>query len=92
MYSEYWREELENSEDVQSYINLNLAIILQACIDGDKEWFKSTQFNATILSIPDKAIQKELGVGLIEMSPKQIGKLLIKKIEQGIFRGRKAVC
>ena len=87
--------EMEDSsttaQEIEGFINLNLAVILQACIDGDKEWLLSSQFNAMIMSLPDKIIQRELGVGLITMTPRQIGKLLIRKIEQGVFRGRKCV-
>tara|TARA_R110000782_G_scaffold22066_2_gene58936 strand:- start:92 stop:403 length:312 start_codon:yes stop_codon:yes gene_type:complete len=73
-------------QEIQGYINLNLAIILKACSDGDREWLLSSQFNRIILCIPDKSIQRALGVGLIDMTPRQIANMLIKKMERGAFK------
>ena len=81
----------ETDKRIQGYVNLNLAIVLQACIDGDKEWFMSNQFASIVLSIPDKTLQREMGIGLIDMTPRQIGLQLIKRIENGDFRNRKSV-
>ena len=84
-------EPSETDKEIQGYVNLNLAIVLQACIDGDKEWLLSRQFNDIVLSIPDKTLQREMGIGLVDMTCKQIALQLIKRIERGDFRNRKCV-
>lgn len=78
-------------DEIQGYIDLNLAIILQACIDADIEWLESAQFRRTVLSLPDKILQREMGIGLVDMSAKQIAFQLIKRIERGDFKGRRMV-
>ena len=75
-------------EQLQGYINLNLAIILRAVIDGDKEWLLGPQFNRIMLCLPDKILQREMGIGLIDMTPKQVANQLIKRIDRGDFKGR----
>jgi hypothetical protein len=76
-------------DEIQGYIDLNLAIILQACIDGDVEWLESAQFRRTVLSLPDKILQREMGIGLVDMTAKQIAFQLIKRINNGDFKGRR---
>jgi hypothetical protein len=78
-------------DEIQGYINLNLAIVLQACIDADIEWLESSQFRRTVLSLPDKILQREMGIGLVDMSAKQIAFQLIKRVRRGDFKGRRAV-
>ena len=78
-------------DEIQGYINLNLGIILQACIDGDVEWLESVQFRRTVLSLPDKILQREMGIGLVDMTAKQIAFQLIKRIQRGDFKGRRPV-
>ena len=78
-------------DEIQGYINLNLGIILQACIDGDIEWLESEQFRRTILSLPDKVLQREMGIGLIDMTAQQIAYQLIKRVKRGDFKNRRAV-
>jgi hypothetical protein len=78
-------------DEIQGYIDLNLAVILQACIDGDVEWLQSAQFRRTVLSLPDKILQREMGIGLVDMTAKQIAFQLIKRVERGDFQGRRMV-
>lgn len=78
-------------EQLKGYINLNLAIILQACIDEDREWLRSDHFRRTIMSLPDKMLQRELGIGLVEMTAKQVAFQLIKRVDRGDFQGRKMI-
>ena len=76
-------------DEVQGYINLNLYLILDACILADIEWLESEQFKKIVMLLPDKILQREMGIGLVDMSAKQIAKQLIKKVKQGLFKDRR---
>lgn len=76
-------------DEIQGYINLNLYLILDACILGDIEWLESEQFQKIVLLLPDKILQREMGIGLVDMTAKQIAFQLIKRVERGDFKGRR---
>lgn len=81
----------DTCDEIQGYINLNLAVILQALVDEDEEWLNSAQFRRVVLSLPDKILQREMGIGLVDMSARQIAFQLIKRMKRGDFIGRRVV-
>lgn len=76
-------------DEIQGYINLNLYLILDACVLADIEWLESAQFRKIVMLLPDKILQREMGIGLVDMTAKQIAFQLIKRINNGDFKGRR---
>lgn len=79
----------DTCDEVQGYINLNLYLILDACVLGDIEWLESDQFKKIVTLLPDKILQREMGIGLVDMTAKQIAFQLIKRVKRGDFKGRR---
>jgi hypothetical protein len=77
-------------DEVQSYINLHLYNILKACHDADIEYFEGPTFAKIFTLLPDKILQREMGIGLINMTAKQVGFQLIKRIKRGDFKNRRS--
>jgi hypothetical protein len=76
-------------DEIQSYINLNLYLILDACVVADIEWLQSSQFKKIVMLLPDKILQREMGIGLVDMTAEQIAFQLIKKVKRGDFKNRR---
>ena len=89
-YSDVYGEAVD--KELLGHINLSLAVVIKACVEGDKEWLLGARegptiaFDKIITLIPDKLIQKALGIGLIDMTTPQIARQLIKKIDIGYFK------
>ena len=70
-------------------LRLMLAVILQACQDGDKEFILGDRCAKILSFIPTSMFSNALGDGLRSVSSKDLALSLVKKIDAGDFKIKK---
>lgn len=80
-----YRKLREEVEEPKKALKMMLAIIYQACLDGDVEWFQSEHSDWYFEMIPDSLLQT-FGIDTENTSVLDIKLQIINNIHKGMYR------